>query len=619
MARRSPWLAAVGAVLGSFAGCADDDPSGAGESEGTGSTTAIDPSSSDVADETTAGAEPTTIGSSSDDATPGPRTVGGTLEGLQGASVSIRNGDDALVLEADGPFAFPTAVLDGEAYAVEVEAHPIDPDQTCTVSAGQGMVAGADVQDVVVRCVTPIRHVVVLGIDGFGGQWVEPSPTPNLDALREVGVWTIEMQNALPTSSSTNWMSMIGGSGPEQHGVLSNAWQPGDSDPPPTMFAALREHRPDAMIGVFHDWADFDRLVEPDVLDHAEHPGDEQDTMDAATAWLVDVRPTLLFVHLDHVDHAGHTYGWSSAEYVAAIASADGLLGQLRAALEDAQMWPYTALLVSADHGGAGLLHGADTAAERSIPFVLHAPQTPPGELARDVRIWDIAATVLALLDVPAPAEWIASPVVEGLYDTTLSLPPPVEGIEAVAVSDHVWLYDDTGSGAVAPVSIWRPIAPSGYGLLGDVAIAGHGMPTAPALAVVDDPLALQPPTGFELIWQDTLSGGDNDVSLWNPIPPLGYVCMGAVAVAGYDPPQIAQLRCVHQQLVQRGLSAHTWDDAGSGALWDGAVWSCIPGGAADPGATGLPVGSFVARRHGEDPGVSRCHTLRAREVEVTP
>jgi hypothetical protein len=188
-----------------------------------------------------------------------------------------------------------------------------------------------------------------------------------------------------------------------------------------------------------------------------------------------------------------------------------------------------------------------------------------------------------------------------------------------VEVSDHVWIYDDTGSGALAPVSIWRPIAPAGHGLLGDVAIAGYSMPTAPALAVVDDPVALQPPVGFELIWQDTLSGGDNDVSLWNPIPPLGYVCMGAVAVAGYDPPQIAQLRCVHAELVQRGLSAHTWDDEGSGALWDGAVWSCIPGGEADPSATGLAAGAFIARRHEADPGVNRCTTLRAREIEVAP
>jgi Type I phosphodiesterase / nucleotide pyrophosphatase/Vacuolar protein sorting-associated protein 62/Metalloenzyme superfamily len=610
-------MAVIGLMLGLGGGCPSGELGSSGDA-GSSATQGEEASGSTatVADEDTSGPAPT--GSeSSDDAPSGPRVVGGILEGLQGVSVVVRNGDDVLLLAADGAFAFPTALDDGQSYAVQVEAQPNGPDQTCSVSAGEGVVAGSNVDDVRVRCVTPIRHVVVLGIDGLGGEWVEPIATPNLDALREEGLWTLEMQNALPTSSSTNWMSMIGGSGPEQHGVLSNGWQPGDSDPPPTMFAALREQRPDAVMGIFHDWDDFDRLVEPGVADHLEHPGNEQQTMAAATAWLARQQPTLLFVHLDHVDHAGHFDGWGTPAYATAVEDADALLGDLRTALEDAGMWPYTALLVSADHGGVGFSHGADTQSERSIPFVLRTPQAAPAQLARDVRIWDIAATVLELLDTPAPAEWIASPVIEGLYDSALALPPSVEGIEAVPVSDFVWIYDDTGTGALEPVSIWRPIAPAGYALLGDVAIAGHAMPTAPALALVDDPIALQPPLGFELVWQDTLSGGANDVSVWNPIPPLGYVCMGAVAVAGYAPPQIAQLRCVHGQLVQRGLSAHTWSDTGSGALWDGALWSCIAGGPTDPGVTGLVTGSFVARRHGEDPGANRCGTLRAREVSV--
>ncbi len=610
MASGTRGMTAIGWVF--VLGCGDDSgrPADGGDGETTGGAST---STSASADETAGDPSSASSGSTED---PMPHGVGGILEGLQGASVVLRNGEDVLMLEADGAFEFPTAVLDGEPYAVEIEAQPSGPDQTCTVSAAQGVVAGTDIEDVRVRCVTPIRHVVVVGIDGFGGQWLEPVATPNLDALRDEAVWTAQMQNALPTSSSTNWMSMIAGSGPEQHGVLSNGWQPGDSDPPPTMFAALRQHRPDAVIGIFHDWTDFERLVEVGVADFIGDPGDEQETMDAATAWLVEAQPTLLFVHLDHVDHAGHLSGWGSASYESAVEDADALVGQLRTALTEAGMWPYTAVLVSADHGGEGNSHGADTAAERSIPLVLHTPQAGPGELARDTRIWDIAATVLALLDVPAPAEWIASPVVEGLYASPFELPPPIAAIEALPVSDYVWLYDDTGTGAAAPVSIWRPIAPAGYGLLGDVAIAGHTMPTASAVVLLDDPIALRPPLGFELIWQDTLSGGINDVSVWNPIPPLGYVCMGAVAVAGYTPPQVAQLRCVHAELVQRGLSAQTWDDAGSGALWDAGLWSCIAGGAADPGATGLVTGAFVARRHGDDPGVGRCTTLRARAVE---
>ena len=299
MARVARRGVSVGLMLAALTGCPGDDPSPAVEASDSGSSGDAGSTTGAAVDETTAGSDPASGGTSSasDDAPPGPHTLGGVLEGLQGRSVAIRSGDDVLVLAADGPFAFPTAVPDGEAYAIGVEAQPSGPEQVCTVSGAAGVVAGADVEDVVVRCVTPIRHVVVLGIDGFGGQWWgDPVATPNLDALRELGVWTVEMQNALPTSSSTNWMSMIGGSTPEQHGVLSNGWQPGDSDPPPTMFATLREHQPDATIGIFHDWADFDRLVEPGVADHVEHPGDEQETMDAATAWLSLQNPHQLYL-----------------------------------------------------------------------------------------------------------------------------------------------------------------------------------------------------------------------------------------------------------------------------------------------------------------------------------
>ncbi len=611
-------------ALGLVSACTGDDattpPAATSSDTGTssGTTTGGDPPGTSTAGtsaiDTTAD---TTAQASSDTTSSSAHTLGGMLQGLQGAEVEIVNGAETLTLDADGPFEFTTPLDSGEPYTVEVTVQPAGPDQQCTVQGGAGRVANADIDDVRVRCVTPIRHVVVLGLDGFGGDWLEPIATPTLDALRAQGVWTAQMVNVLPTSSSTNWMSMIDGTTPQQHGVLSNGWQPGDSNPPPTMFAALREHQPDATIGIFHDWGDFDRLVEPGVADHVEDPGAEQETMDAAVAWLQRNEPTLLFIHLDHVDHAGHASTWGSAPYNTAVEDADLLTAQLRTGLEDAGLWPYTALIVSSDHGGVLFSHGNDTAAERAIPFILRTPQTIPGELERDLRIWDIAATVLEMLDVPAPAEWVASPVVEGLFDPSIALPPPVDAAQALAVDQAVQLYDETGTGANAEVSVWRPIAPVGQGLLGDQVVAGHGMPGAAALVLEDQGDALAPPRGFELVWQDTGSGGVNDVSLWNPIPALGYVCMGTVAVVGYTPPQIDQLRCVHHSLVQRGQPAYTWDDAGSGAVWDGSMWTCLAGGARDPAATGLATGSFVSRRHASDPGVNRCYTLRSDRVTV--
>lgn len=83
-------------------------------------------------------------------------SVGGTLSGLAaGASVTlVNNGGDALTLAANGGFTFATALADGAAYAVTVQAQPGTPSQACSVANGSGTVAGADVVSVAVTCVT---------------------------------------------------------------------------------------------------------------------------------------------------------------------------------------------------------------------------------------------------------------------------------------------------------------------------------------------------------------------------------------------------------------------------------------------------------------------------------
>jgi multisubunit Na+/H+ antiporter MnhB subunit len=100
------------------------------------------------------GGTPTTAGG--DGATTENFTVGGTLTGLAaGASVTLQNnGGGDLTLTADGSFSFATALTDGSAYSVAVLSQPTSPPQTCTVTNGVGTLAGANVTDVAVACVT---------------------------------------------------------------------------------------------------------------------------------------------------------------------------------------------------------------------------------------------------------------------------------------------------------------------------------------------------------------------------------------------------------------------------------------------------------------------------------
>lgn len=104
------------------------------------------------------------------------RSIGGFVSGLNGKGLVLQNNAaDDLNIAADGTFQFVTKQIDGTVYDVTVLAQPTDPAQTCTVSKGQGMIGGADVTDVGVKCVDsppPIPQYSIggtlVGLKGMG-------------------------------------------------------------------------------------------------------------------------------------------------------------------------------------------------------------------------------------------------------------------------------------------------------------------------------------------------------------------------------------------------------------------------------------------------------------------
>ena len=83
--------------------------------------------------------------------------LGGSVTGLKGSGLLLRNGTETLSIGADGPFSFSTRVPDRSSYEVAVASQPDNPQQLCVVENGTGVLAGADVNDILVRCedVTP--------------------------------------------------------------------------------------------------------------------------------------------------------------------------------------------------------------------------------------------------------------------------------------------------------------------------------------------------------------------------------------------------------------------------------------------------------------------------------
>lgn len=249
-------------------------------------------------------------------------------------------------------------------------------------------------------------RIVVVGFDGLSPRGIAEAKTPTFDRLIREGASTMHARAVMPTSSSSNWASMIMGVGPEQHGITSNEWQPDKFEIAPvvpgptgfseTMFSVLRRHRPQAVIGVFHDWKDFGRLVEPGVPTVKEHGEGPEETMRKAIQFLKERKPDLLFVHLDHIDHAGHGHGWYGPEYVEAVELGDRLTGELIEAVRQLGLADETTILLTADHGGIGKKHGGNTMEEIEIPWIVAGPHVKAGHTIEEpVNTYDTACTVL--------------------------------------------------------------------------------------------------------------------------------------------------------------------------------------------------------------------------------
>jgi 6-phosphogluconolactonase (cycloisomerase 2 family) len=99
-------------------------------------------------------------------------TIGGTLSGLAGTGLVLRNnaGNDLVVAAPSSSFTFPTALASGAAYNVTVAAQPTNPSQTCAVTGGGGTVGSANVTAVQIACTTNSFTVsaTVTGLDANG-------------------------------------------------------------------------------------------------------------------------------------------------------------------------------------------------------------------------------------------------------------------------------------------------------------------------------------------------------------------------------------------------------------------------------------------------------------------
>jgi hypothetical protein len=98
-------------------------------------------------------------------------TIGGSVTGLSGSGLKLLNNEAIEVsISSNGSFTFPSALMDGQSYSIEIKSQPEMPGQDCILSNENGILTGANVTDITVHCTTHQYTVggTVAGLNGSG-------------------------------------------------------------------------------------------------------------------------------------------------------------------------------------------------------------------------------------------------------------------------------------------------------------------------------------------------------------------------------------------------------------------------------------------------------------------
>lgn len=277
------------------------------------------------------------------------------------------------------------------------------------------------------RPIPEIDRVVIISVDGLRPDRALLTDMPVLRGLLRDGAYTFWAKTTAVAITLPSHTSMVTGVSPGRHGISWNSDLPLSEQVyphvPTVMEMAKKAGYTTAMVA---GKSKFTTLQKPETLTYSFVPppgtGGNEIVVREAVRVIEEHQPELLFLHFPDVDGAGHGKGWGSPEQTAAIEKTDTHLGEVLAALERAGVRDSTLIIVSADHGGAGMSHGADDPRSRHIPWIASGPGVRKAfDLTRaaklDVNTEDTCATACYVLGLPQQPYFEGKPIYEAFVN----------------------------------------------------------------------------------------------------------------------------------------------------------------------------------------------------------
>ncbi|WEH36653.1 alkaline phosphatase family protein [Streptomyces sp. AM 4-1-1] len=285
--------------------------------------------------------------------------------------------------------------------AVTTTAHADTSRTTVTASSYAGLPSG-----------TKQAKTLVIGVDGASFDTFARADVPRIKQLMAQGMTArsnLFANPMAPTVSGAGWSSIATGVWPDKHNVKDNDFTAPNYAQYPDYATRLETADPATSTLVVGTWSPIPQTVFGAKTDLRVAGGSDAGTTAKAMDYLAHGNPDSTFVHLDDVDGAGHSSGTASAAYLKALKVADGQIGQLLDAVASrpAYAGENWLVVVSADHGHTPTGgHGGNTPGERGTFVIARGKGIPAGSVRDDVKITDIAPTVLRHEGVATDPAW---------------------------------------------------------------------------------------------------------------------------------------------------------------------------------------------------------------------
>ena len=260
-------------------------------------------------------------------------------------------------------------------------------------------------------CTKPMQNkVLIIGIDGCRPDALLSASTPNIDKLWKNGAYSFHTKTDDISYSGSCWTGMLTGVWHAKHNVLSNKYLDPNIEEFPHFFNRVKTFNSNLKTYSITHWSPLHTILQNGDADIALDFDSDQKVTNEVVKVLLHNDVDAMFIHLDDVDHSGHSSGFhpENKEYLSTIENADINVGKMISALKkrDHYLNENWLIIISTDHGGSEKTHGKNTPEHTTIFYIVSGKSAAKGKIQTQVNIVDVAVSAMQHLGLDIKDEW---------------------------------------------------------------------------------------------------------------------------------------------------------------------------------------------------------------------